>query len=518
ESLVEENVLKEHLVRTNLLIERVIKGELNVGEHPVMVGFAIGWSDDSPTVASYTSTEMIGDANATDSNIWFLKRKASRVAGDRNEYLFLDSYRGVQPLTLERYFNALRSERVSESISQLLSSKNPELVVRSLRYICGDNHPSSLGTSRLVRGKMQPVRKPLVQHSGRVFELINTSKSSEVRRMACWAYADLQGEEATPKMSEMLEDKDPFVQAIAVTSILGHSDWQFFDKVQSTVGGIEDSAGTQLVRFFSELKDARATRLLIAMLQTNCSDRYGWLTPPGVLAQTVLRERTGFEFPFDVDLSLRAWDAIESADNELARSKLVKVYAEKFATPLVAELVGDKKLSKIRIKNISKKILTISRLPSSITIRTPRMLSSGSDLLQNNAAENRINEISLRPNESTEFQLRLDDDYFVHSQKDRSIELDYTTEDRKLNLENWAGKLLVKVGGDWKEPANQIKNVVERWPNGNLRKTGKLINGHRTGEWLYFNENGDLIRSESDGTISKHNPDHPANRGRGKKK
>lgn len=146
------------------------------------------------------------------------------------------------------------------------------------------------------------------------------------------------------------------------------------------------------------------------------------------------------------------------------------------------------------------------------------MLSSGTALLQDDEAEDRNNAISLGPNESTEFKIRLDDDYFIHNQNDRSIELDYTTEGRKLDMKNWAGHLIVKLGGDWKEPTKRIKNVIERWPNGNLKKTGNLTNGQRTGEWLFFNEKGDLIRSESRGTIATHNPDHPKNRGRGKKK
>ena len=64
----------------------------------------------------------------------------------------------------------------------------------------------------------------------------------------------------------------------------------------------------------------------------------------------------------------------------------------------------------------------------------------------------------------------------------------------------------------------KIEKVEEPWPNGNLKMRGQKTNGLKTGDWQYFNEAGDLIRTESLGTVTKHNPEHPNNKGLGKKK
>ena len=46
-------------------------------EYTILVGFAIGWSDNQPRVTSYTSTEVLGDATATQPNLWMLEWKRS---------------------------------------------------------------------------------------------------------------------------------------------------------------------------------------------------------------------------------------------------------------------------------------------------------------------------------------------------------------------------------------------------------------------------------------------------------
>lgn len=84
---------------------RVVKGDLTPGRYTILVGFGIGWSEKQPRVTSYTSTEVSGDASATQPNLWMLEWKRSINGGQG--YLSLESYRGVQPLELEQYFMIL---------------------------------------------------------------------------------------------------------------------------------------------------------------------------------------------------------------------------------------------------------------------------------------------------------------------------------------------------------------------------------------------------------------------------
>src|SRR5262249_6861054 len=74
-SRVENGILKEYEVATEIEVNRVIKGDIALGKVTILVGFAIGWSADDPLVTSYTSTEVRGDANATEDNLWFLSKK-----------------------------------------------------------------------------------------------------------------------------------------------------------------------------------------------------------------------------------------------------------------------------------------------------------------------------------------------------------------------------------------------------------------------------------------------------------
>ena len=51
----------------------------------------------------------------------------------------------------------------------------------------------------------------------------------------------------------------------------------------------------------------------------------------------------------------------------------------------------------------------------------------------------------------------------------------------------------------------KILEIVEKWPNGNLRMTGRKAGDHNVGRWAYYNEQGDRIREldfDKGGSIS----------------
>ena len=89
-NLVEGDVLLKLEGHTELIIERVIKGDIKPGKHKLLLGAFIGWAEKGGPVMSYTSTEMVGDTNdVTKPNLWFLTPKRSSqcsggwVAGPR---------------------------------------------------------------------------------------------------------------------------------------------------------------------------------------------------------------------------------------------------------------------------------------------------------------------------------------------------------------------------------------------------------------------------------------------------
>lgn len=74
-----DQVIADSEAYTKLRILRVIKGsDLKPGEHHLMTGLGISWSEDGAWVSSGTSTELLGDVgNITQPNLWFLKKSRS---------------------------------------------------------------------------------------------------------------------------------------------------------------------------------------------------------------------------------------------------------------------------------------------------------------------------------------------------------------------------------------------------------------------------------------------------------
>lgn len=115
--------------------------------------------------------------------------------------------------------------------------------------------------------------------------------------------------------------------------------------------------------------------------------------------------------------------------------------------------------------------------------------------------------------------MRLDQFFLIADPGTRSLKISYQDNGDSSGLNAWIGTFEVKRGPHWKEK-RETKQFEETWPNGNLKATGMTVNGHKAGEWNYFNEKGDRIRvvyhGESRGTATC-NPEHPDNKGAGKR-
>ena len=126
---------------------------------------------------------------------------------------------------------------------------------------------------------------------------------------------------------------------------------------------------------------------------------------------------------------------------------------------------------------------------------------------------------TLKPAQSLEFKTHLDESFLLADPDDRSLKISFRDNGNSVGVNAWIGTLEVRPGSDWEEQREE-KMVGELWPNGNLKATGRSINGHKMGEWNYFNEEGDRIKiahyQTGHGTATC-SPEHPANRGAGKR-
>lgn len=511
-SEVEDSVLKKFFVTTRFVVEKVIKGEVDPGEQTVSMGYAIGWEEDGQ-VMSYMSTEMIGDADVSESNLWFLKRKSFDDGSGEKNYLHLESYRGIQPAELEPYFLALGKDDPGSEMKGLLASKSTMTVQRALYYVSGDNYPlpgwfdeDLRLLPRIEDAENGRTREPLTELSSTVEAII---ENDAVGSLAAWTYADLLNEKSVPRMRQLLNDKDNNKACVAATSLIKHEDWNSIKQISEIAPRLKGIAGAGLIKQLESVGDEQAMPVLVSMLQTGKGD-LTWAPSPAIDAQSQIEKRTGIQLPFDVELGKELWDSITALASKKVRLERINLLKKQFGSRVKAELVGDESNSKIRITNHSELTIEMVKLPRSIDIRTPRGLSSEYTQSDPTAV------CQLKSGESNDFKIELRPEFFIWPVEKRSIEVEFEIPNGDLSRKSWAGTLSVDLQGEnWNEEKPEVKEVLERWPNGNLKVKGQETNGIKTGKWDYFNESGDRVKTIEGGTTSVCNPDHPSNKGQG---
>lgn len=168
----------------------------------------------------------------------------------------------------------------------------------------------------------------------------------------------------------------------------------------------------------------------------------------------------------------------------------------------------------IRLHNISPRPVTVSLQPSGVSMSWPGGSSSGG------ASPGKADPgtfVTLDPGSPREFQVALHESFLLADPEQRSLRISYQDNGNTVGVDGWIGTLPVVRSADWKEE-RIVKRVEDTWPNGNLKAVGKTVNGHKQGEWNYFNEQGDRIETayygEGRGTATC-NPEHPDNKGAG---
>ncbi len=168
---------------------------------------------------------------------------------------------------------------------------------------------------------------------------------------------------------------------------------------------------------------------------------------------------------------------------------------------------------KIQIRNTLDHELWITRSPCNVHTNDPGASSSIGTQVEDDF-------IKIGPDETHEIQLSVSQSFLNADPLKRKLEISYYCPNGKIEENQWIGTLSVHPSKTWTEVRVE-KNLEETWDNGNLKATGKTMNGARFGEWHFYNEQGDRIRIEypsSGRGTSICAPEHPENNGAGIKK
>ena len=176
-------------------------------------------------------------------------------------------------------------------------------------------------------------------------------------------------------------------------------------------------------------------------------------------------------------------------------------------------------VASVRLTNQSGRDVTIARRPGGVHMSWPGGVSShGGGFGEEELIETDF--VSLKLGGSMTFDVTLEGDFLLAEPATRKLTLLYRSNGRSLGLKSWIGSLKVEFGSEWKEE-RKIEKVEKTWPNGNLKVIGQTVNGHKYGEWHYFNEDGDrvkIIHYTGNRGSATTNPEHPNNKGAGIKK
>ena len=531
-NLVEGTVCKAMETRCRIIIERVIRGDVKAGMHTILLGAFIAWQEKGGCVVSYTSTMCLGeDLDVAKPNLWFLSRKRSWDPADDKEYLFLETYRGVQPLALEPYFRALGGSRPREAVPALLSAPQPVVVLRALEYVSGGEWPWPFDPhefERFVRRTGQkPTLTPLPDQAAAVEKVLDRPEP-RLRAFAATVYAALAGVKAMPRLRTLLADKEANVRCVAIGLLARQKDGESAVAINKAVAGIgEPGLACKAIEALAAWGSESIVPALIGVLQNDgfafqVGDEFGI---PALKTQAALKQITGYAFPFDVETSLAAWNRAKDVSAGAERLALLAKVLPFDPEPLEAALANAEEGKRspmperfrsafgvgatkdddlpvdVVVTNRSKQRVTITRLPAQISFRWAQCFADRGS--PEPAAKEDF--VDLAPGESIRFAARMDANLMTAVPQSRKVTLQYLCCGSKFGVKAWIGAVAAKFGGQWTEPPRVLEDVTEHWPNGNLKTRGQTLNGKKHGVWSYYREDGKKIREVTyvNGGVSK---------------
>ena len=344
-------------------------------------------------------------------------------------------------------------------------------------------------------------------------EVVGKSKHDDLEPAFIAAYAKLAEEIDLKFLRSFLESENVDSQIVVACHLIQQNQFSGF-------GALEASGGqTSLVlRMISEIemrKDLGLVPLLIGQLENGKSNGYIGNNHfiPALKAKRALFGITGCEFPFDVEVSKKAWTEARSESRE-RRIEMISKLAPAVEKPFKAELIGTPEKSLLRLTNVSHLPTIIASRPSHTSQSAPGRSAGGGPGKASGAKYQLI-----APGGFLEFPFKIEKRLILFPEDQRSITLHFLDNGGESGSRAWIGIVEVGFGEGWKEN-RQEKKVEELWPNGNLKEIGQTINDERVGDWEFFNEEGDRIRKVdySNGGTAESNPEHPSNKGAGIRK
>lgn len=436
----------------------------------------------------------------------------------KTEYLSISNYREIQPTDLEDFFRAVGAVNSDERIPGLLSSTNSAVALRTLRLVCGGRHPwpynETFLDSYLTPQKPDKLAK---SHAESVRKVAEGQMDDSTRALAAAVYSELLGKNGSPLQKRLLTESRPNVRAVAVAVLARSRDVDAIPRLNDAVVGISNAwMSCIIIKEMYEWREPRLVPAIITFLENG--DYAGQIGDdvhiPALKAKGALYAFTGLWFPFVVKPSLEAWGQVRDIRDLAQRTRRFYELLPHNPFPIQAEVIGTGTTNAVcRVKNVSAFPVTLTKLPTSLSQGWVSGVS-GYQLGSRTAAEF----IELLPGKATDFPIVLSSSFLRGEPGTRKLQLEYQNNGRSANLNAWIGSIAVAFGKEWKEE-RKLENIEELWPNGNLRAKGRNVNSQRVGSWEFFNQEGDRIKTidYSRGGSAECNPDHPDNKGAGKK-
>jgi hypothetical protein len=351
---------------TEIVVDRVISGELRPGVVNIRVKWPIGWNTDGDGLVSGTSTTRMGEIeDVRDLNLWFLTIDKT---DPEFKVPYLDSYRAIQPLYLEQFFNALRKANPTNEVLALSSGSEPRVVLRCLKYLGGGRFPWPL-----ARGEKNKHELPLstlsisVQCEEQLHKLL-LSESEDVRCHAAALLWLISGNSCAWRLRPLLSDESGRARGVAAAILAAQRDKLSINSICKTAKYIEDAfVSCELIDALERWNTVAIAPALIAFLE---DDSFAYrdgrdIGIPAWKAHRALRSVTGYWFPYNVKQSQEIWGIINAVDSKegKASKELHKLL------PTSESIVADRARIKdaaleIALTNISGQDVTIAKTPS----------------------------------------------------------------------------------------------------------------------------------------------------------
>jgi hypothetical protein len=479
-------------IRTRLVVDRVIRGDVTPGEHPLLLGFGFSWDAKGVNFRTYTSTELPGEVeDVTKPALWFLSPGRSWDINDSTRYLNLTTYRGIQAVELEPLYRVLMNSDRDSQVGGLLAHSNPEVAARALRYINADQRPWPYRSEfDEWLNPVDPKVKPLREQAAAIEAALNRVPPG-VRGEAVGVVAELLGREGIPLQRKLLGDPEPVVRSIAVGTLAGFRDDASLDRFAAGVTGLKDAEiALAVIKRLSDWRDPAVAPALIRFLETdawlgNLGDE---LLIPCVQARKALLKLTGYGFPYRVEESSRAWAVASQERDPGARQAALVRLLGLGKDPLSAHLENQHG-SFLVVQNISPKPVVVRSEPDGLNgwERIP-------GYPQSTSTRSKDHPVRVAPGKQLRWKWSPAREVLLEAPAARRLTITFSNADGLNGERAWVGTLPVAFGPKWREPARVWKHVVRRWANGRVRTEGYTLNGVRRGVWTYYNRAGRKTR------------------------